>query len=457
MKRSIDILISSARILTMDDQRRELCRSSIAVDAGEILEIGSGPGLKELYAPRIEIDASQMLALPGLINAHNHLFQVMCRGLGDESGLSPGTRVSNWAQRAIWRLAPFFDRSVCEVAGRLACLEMIESGTTTVADSHFLHSDPRAQDGIAQACLDSGIRAILGRASLDSSAVPEPFRETPEDAVNATKRFIQKWNGKGNRLIARPEAVNELLASREIILRLRELSREAGVRFHMHAAEGKSQPELLKKETGFRTVEYLNRLGVLGPDVVLFHCVWVDEKEKTFIAESGTTVIHNPVSNQFLADGVAPIPQLLNKGVNVGLGTDGAASNNSLDMFEVMKAAALLHKVHHLRSDLMYATQVLEMATIMGAKALGIDNITGSFEPGKRADILLLNLDCPRMIPCYSIASNLIYSASSSIVDTVIIEGRIVAEKGKCVSLDRKEVIKEAQSLERYLKTKIIA
>ena len=449
LEEPIDLLINGARILTVDDQRRELYDSSIAVSAGEILEIGPTPDLKKRYNARREIDASRMLVLPGLINAHNHLFQVMCRGLGD------GSDLSNWAQRAIWPLAPFFSESACEVAARLACLEMIESGTTTVVDSHYLHSDPKAQDGIAQACLDSGVRAILGRAAMDASSVPDPFRETPEEAVRATERFIHKWNGREGRLIVRPEAMNEVMASREMILKLRALSREAGTGFHMHVSEERSRPERLKEETGFRTIEYLDHLGVLGPDVVLAHCVWVNQREREIIAESGTAVIHNPVSNQFLADGVAPIPQLLDMGVRVGLGTDGAASNNSLDMFEVMKSTALLHKVHNLRSDLMSASQVLEAATIKGAEALGIDHIVGSLEPGKKADILLLSLDCPRMIPCYSIASNLVYSASSCLVHTVIIDGRIVAEKGRCLSLDRTEVMREARRLESYLTMKI--
>jgi 5-methylthioadenosine/S-adenosylhomocysteine deaminase len=442
----IDLLVNDARILTIDDRRRELHGSSIAVSAGEILEIGPTPDLKKRYNARREIDASRMLALPGLINAHNHLFQVMCRGLGD------GSDLSDWAQRAIWPLAPAFDEAACEIASRLACLEMIESGTTTVVDSHYLHRDPGAEDGIARACLDSGMRAILGRAAMDASTVMEPFRETPDQAVKATERFIGAWQGAGGgRLMARPEAMNEVAASRDMILRLRELSREAGTGFHMHISEARSRPELIREETGFRTINYLDHLGVLDSDVVLAHGVWLDEEEIKIIAETDTAIVHNPISNQFLADGVAPIPQMLDMGVRVGLGTDGAASNNSQDMFEVMKGAALLHKVHNLRADLMSALQVLEMATIEGARALGIADIVGSLEPGKRADILLLSMEDPAMIPCYFAVSNLVYSASSRAVHTVIIDGRIVAEEGRCISVDRGEVLKEARELERSL------
>jgi len=434
----------------MDSAKRELLDAAIAVNAGKILEIGSAPDVQKRYQAKNEIDASRMLAMPGLVNAHNHLFQVMCRGLGD------GSDLSDWAQRAIWPLAPAFDETACEIASRLACLEMIESGTTTVVDSHYLHHDPRGQDGVARACLDSGMRAILGRAAMDASVVAEPFRETASEAVKATERYIGAWHGAGGgRLMVRPEAMNEVTASREMILKLRRLSREAETGFHMHISEARSRPELIRKETGFRTIKYLDHLGVLDSDVVLAHCVWLDEEEMRIIAETDTAVVHNPISNQFLADGVAPIPQLLEMGVRVGLGTDGAASNNSQDMFEVMKGAALLHKVHNLRADLMNALQVLEMATIEGARALGIAGIVGSLEPGKRADILLLTMEDPAMVPCYSAVSNLVYSASSRMVHTVIIDGRIVVEAGSCISMDREEALDEARRLERSLSKRL--
>jgi len=434
----------------MDSERRELLNAAIAVNAGEIVKVGSTPDVRRRYRARNEIDASRMLAMPGLVNAHNHLFQVMCRGLGD------GSDLSDWAQRAIWPLAPAFDESTCEIASRLACLEMLESGTTTVVDSHYLHHHPRAQDGVARACLNSGMRAILGRAAMDANIVAEPFRETPDEALEATERFIGAWHGAGGgRLTVRPEAMNEVTASQEMILKLRGLSREAETGFHMHISEARSRPELIRKETGFRTIKYLDRLGVLGSDVVLAHCVWLDEEEMSVIAETDTAVAHNPISNQFLADGVAPIPRLLEMGVRVGLGTDGAASNNSQDMFGVMKGAALLHKVHNLRADLMDPLQVLEMTTIEGARALGIADSVGSLEPGKRADILLLTMEEPAMVPCYSAVSNLVYSASSRMVHTVIIDGRIVAEAGSCISMDREEVLDEARRLERSLSRRL--
>jgi 5-methylthioadenosine/S-adenosylhomocysteine deaminase len=290
---------------------------------------------------------------------------------------------------------------------------------------------------------------------LDTKEVPEPFRETINNALKAMEQFHQDWNGKAERLMVRPEAMNEVHASREMILNLRRFSSEAKTGFHMHAASSRSRQIRFLKEKGLRPIEYLNRLNALGPDVVLAHGIWLNAEEMKMIAESETAIIHNPVSNQYLADGIAPVPDYLDRGIKVGLGTDGAASNNSQDMFEVMKTAALLHKVKHLRADLMSASEVFELATIKGAEALGIDNLTGSIEPGKCADILLVNLDSIGMFPCYSMISNFIYSANSRIVQTVIIEGRIVAKNGRCVSIDRSALIAEVRGIEKYFRKKL--
>lgn len=444
--RNVDILVNNVYVLTMDGEGRERSNASIAVDDGRIVDIGPTSHIREKCSARIDIDASQMLALPGLVNAHNHLFQVMCRGLGDDADLS------TWAARAIWPLAAHLDAAACEVAGQLACLEMVESGTTTVVDSHYLNADRQAHDRIAQACLDSGMRAILGRAAMDTGGVPAAFRERPEEAVALTAAFIEKWNGRAGRLVARPEAMNEVVASRDLILELRELSRAMGTGFHIHVAETRDRPEFLKQTTGFRSVEYLDHLDVLDDDVVLAHCVWVDRGEREAIARSGAAVAHNPISNQFLADGVAPVPDFLDRGIRVGLGTDGAASNNSLDMFEVMKSAALMHKVHGLSSAAMTAEEVLKAATIGGARALGIDHIVGSLETGKCADIVLLGLDQAGMVPCYSPSSNAVYCSASRAVRTVIVDGKVVVENGRCVTLDRRRVIERARRLERRLK-----
>jgi 5-methylthioadenosine/S-adenosylhomocysteine deaminase len=230
-----------------------------------------------------------------------------------------------------------------------------------------------------------------------------------------------------------------------------------GTGFHMHVAETRDRPALLKEATGFRSVEYLDHLGVLGPDVVLAHCVWLNDEERESIARSGTSVAHNPVSNQFLADGVAPVPDFLGRGIRVALGTDGAASNNALDMFEVMKSAALIQKVHTLSCEAMSALEVLKAATRDGARALGIGDFVGSLEVGKRADIVLLTLDSPGMVPCYSAASNVVYSATSRAVDTVIIDGQVVAREGKCLTLDREAVFEQARRLQRHVEATAVS
>ena len=442
----INLLIHSSNLLTMAGSSQEIVNAAVAIKDGVIVDIGDTSDFLKKYRSNTLIDATDKLVMPGIINAHNHLFQVMCRGLGD------GHDLSSWARNAIWPVAPFMDREGSEIAGKQACLEMIESGTTTAVDSHYLFADPYSQDGIAQACLESGVRAILGRGAFDLGSAHESYLETPKEAVENIKKFISRWHGKEGRIFIRPESMNEVSVSPEMILSLRQLSRDAKTGFHMHVSEVKNRPYIIKQKFGYRTVEWLDRLGVLGEDAVLAHCVWVDENERKILADTGTNVVHNPISNQYLADGVAPVPKYLELGIHVGLGTDGAASNNSQDMFEVMKAAALLHKVHNLDADIISAWDVLKMATIGGAKSLGVDRLIGSIEIGKRADVLILDLLTPSMVPRYSTVSNIVFSATSKTVDTVIIDGKIVAQDGKCITLNRNAVIQDAQKLEHKIR-----
>jgi 5-methylthioadenosine/S-adenosylhomocysteine deaminase len=445
MATPIDLLISSATVLRMDSGRTLSPDTSIAIDAGEILELGGAREVRGRYAARREIDASGHLAMPGFVNGHNHLFQVLCRGLGE------GHDLSDWASAAIWPIAAHLDREACEVAAQLACIEMIESGTTCVVDSHYLHGSSNGLDGIASACLASGIRAVLCRAAMDVG-VPTEFRESVAEAVGATERFAAVWEGRANRILVRPEAMSEAAASADMIRALRQVARDMGAGFHMHASEVAWRPEQLEREVGCRTIEYLDRLGVLGREVVLAHCVWLSDQEMDVLARTGTSVVHNPVSNGVLGDGIAPIPSLRTRGVAVGLGSDGAASNDAMDMFEIMKSTLLLQRATTYRVRSLPAYDVLAMATCEGARALGLDTRIGSLEPGKRADVVLLSLDAPRMVPRHSLPTNVVLSASSRLVDTVIIEGRIVAEGGQCTSLDRGAVVREAEAVGRRLR-----
>lgn len=442
----VDILVANAGVLLAGATLEPLLGQSVAIIGARIVDIGPAGLLENRYIARRRIDASRHVVLPGLVNGHTHLFQVFCRGLGD------GHDLTTWADHAVWPLAPYLDASIMRLAAHLACIELIETGTTTVVDSHYLHSASGAADAIAQGCWEAGVRAILCRAAMDSGPVPARFRESVNQALEATERFMERWHGKGGRLSVRPEALNEVTASRELILGLRALSRQAGTGFHMHAAETRSRVEALKRTKGLPTIAYLNHLGVLGPDVVLAHCVWVEEEEQAMLGDTGTGVVHNPVSNQFLADGIAPLPALLKRGVRVALGTDGAASNDTLNMFEVMKTTVLLHRVANLRADVLAAREVLMLATIGGARALGIDKVTGALEVGRRADLLLVRLDTPGCIPWHAVLPNLVYGGAGRGIDVVIIDGRIVAEGGRCVSLDRKEVLREAETVGKWLR-----
>lgn len=442
----VDVLVANAAILLAGTTLEPHPGQSVAVIGAHIVDIGPAALLEGRYIARRRIDASRHVVLPGLVNAHTHLFQVLCRGFGD------GHDLTTWADQAIWPLAPYLDAAMIRLATHLACIELIETGTTTVVDSHYLHFVPGAADAIAQGCWEAGVRAILGRAAMDSGPVPERFRESVNQALEATERFMERWHGRGDRLSVRPEALNEITASPELIVGLRALSRQAGTGFHMHAAESRLRVEALKRATGFPTIAYLHHLGVLGPEVVLAHCVWMEEEEQAMLEDTGAAVAHNPISNQFLADGVAPLPALLERGVRVALGTDGAASNGTLDMFEVMKATVLLHRVARLQADVLTAREALMLATIGGARALGIDKVTGALEVGKRADLLLVRLDTPGSVPWHAVVPNLVFGGASRGVDVVIIDGRVVAERGRCVSIDRREVFRDAEAIGKWLR-----
>jgi 5-methylthioadenosine/S-adenosylhomocysteine deaminase len=428
--RDVQLIVEGAQLVTMDTRRRVLDDHSIAVDEGTIIDIAPADQIRTRYRAQQSINASTLLALPGLVNSHAHLFQLACRGLGS------GSPLSEWTEKAIWPVAARLDGESCEAFATLSCVELIESGVTTIVDSHYLHRDEETQEAVARACLGAGVRAILGRASADL-VVPRAFRESPEVALGRTERFMARWNDRAGRISVRPEALNEVACSPEMITSLHRFAAAAGVGFHMHASETRERTEGLAAKHGRRTIEYLEHLGVLGPGVLLAHCVWLTANEIEVLRRTGASVAHNPISNAFLADGIAPMRELLRAGVPVGLGTDGAASSDALDMFEVMKAALLFQRVRTGDANAVEPYDILAAATIGAARAIGLGDATGSLEIGKKADILLLSLDSPRTTPARNVVTTLVLNGCAALVDTVIVAGVVVASAGKCVSVDR--------------------
>lgn len=422
-----DILIKNGYVITMDSRRRILANGSIVIDDGKISAVG-----KDLKAKcEKTIDARGKAVLPGLINAHTHLSMTLLRGVADDMPLM------EWLEKKIWPIEDNLKADDCYSGALLGSLEMIKSGTTCFADQYFYMED------VARAVEEAGLRAVLSRGIIELDD-PERRKRT----IMEGERLVKNWQGTANGRITTmfgPHAA--YTCSQECLMQVKELARKYKVGIHTHIAETKEEVEIIEKKYGKRPVEHLNGIGFLGPEVLAAHCVWLTKHEIEVIKKRGVKPVHNPISNMKTASGFAPIPEMMEAGIPVALGTDGAASNNSLDMFNEMKFAALLSKVHRLDPTVVPAQAVLEMATIKGAIALGLQREIGSLEVGKKADIVLVDLKKPHLAPLHNVVSHLVYSAVGSDVDTVIVDGEVLMEKGKVLTLDEDRVLKDVQKV----------
>jgi len=430
-------IIKNGLLVTMDSKRRVIEDGAVAIEGKFIKEVGKTKSLCAKWPDAESIDATGHMILPGFINAHTHLFQVLLRGIGDDLSLT------EWLKKAVWPLSKYVGREESYLATLLASAEMLSSGITTFVDSHYITIDKKCYDGIAQAVEEIGNRGVIGRSTVDSNRVPSEFRETVSIAVKEAHRVIETYHQKvSGRLTVRVEPLNEALASKEMILAMRKVSRDYGVGFSMHAGETKDRSENCNKNYGYPTIEWLYKIGVLGPDVLLAHCVWVNSKEIDLLYKTGTKVVHNPLANQYLGDGIAPIRKMIDKGVTIAIATDGAATNNSQNIFEAMKSAALLQKVTQLNAGAFSAQKALEMVTIDAAQAIGMEDKIGSLEKEKIADLILINLEIPQLVPLASVLSNIVYAAPTNAVDIVMVNGRIIFKKGEVITFNQKQLVK---------------
>jgi 5-methylthioadenosine/S-adenosylhomocysteine deaminase len=432
------ILVQGGLVVTMDAGRRVLADGGVLIDGDRIRRVGPVADLAAEPGIARTIDAGRHLILPGLINAHNHCFQTLYRGLGRDRALA------DWSGQVILPLSRWLGRDEARAAARLACLEMVTGGTTAFVDSHYVHHDPRTFDAVAEAVVESGLRALLARAVMDAAVVPEPLREDVPTALRESERVIARWHGAGGgRVRVRPEALSERTTSPALIEAMVRAGRQAKTGFNMHLAESQQGARHLREVSGRSPGEFLESIGAVGPDVLLAHCVWLDDGDVETLARTGTRVAHNPVSNQYLMTGVAPVPRMLARGVAVGLGTDGAASNNNLDMLGVMKACGLLHRK---TTGAIPAEAVVAMATTGGATALDWAADIGSLEAGKKADLVVLSLDRPELTPLHDPFESLVYSATAAAVDTVIVDGRVLMDGRRVLTLDADAVVADARA-----------
>jgi len=427
-----DIVIKNGMVLTMDPKLTLYEKADVVVSGSKIIDIS--PHTK--YKAKKEIDASGKLVMPGLINTHTHAAMTLLRGLADDMPLDI------WWQKFIFPIEQkLLDPEFIRVGVGLAAVEMIKSGTTSFADMYFF------EDDAAEVCAKIGIRAFLGEGVID---FPSPRHPNAENALNYIRELYQKWKGHPTvHLMVAPHAPYS--CNRENLLKSKALADALNIPLHIHVSETAKEVAESKEKYGLRPVEYLDSIGFLSGRVIAVHCVHVSPDEISILNQRKVKVAHCPESNMKLASGNAPVNEMLAAGITVGLGTDGAASNNNLDMFDEMDVTAKVHKMTRNDPVGMSAPTVLKMATSEGAKVVQNPDI-GSLEVGKTADIILIDLNKPHLVPLYNVYSHLVYSAGGSEVDTVIINGKLVMEGRKVLTIDEDKLLSQARQMGERIK-----
>lgn len=411
--------------------KKEVIKGNIYIENDCIAAIGQTPAT----ADRV-IDATDQLVIPGLIQPHIHLCQTLFRGRADDLELL------DWLRQRIWPLEGAHDAESIYYSALLGISELFLSGTTTIVDMESVHHTEAAIEAIAQ----SGIRAVTGKVMMDfGEDVPPGLKETTDASLKESIELLEKWHGYDQGRIQyafEPRFV--VSCTEELLLEVKKLARHYAVKIHTHASENQGECALVEKLHGRRNVIYLNDIGLTGPDLILVHCIWLNEEEKDILARTGTKVVHCPTSNLKLASGICPVPDLLARGTVVALAADGAPNNNNLDAFLEMRMAALIQKPLH-GPTAMPASLVFEMATLGGARSMGLEKEIGSLEVGKKADLALVSLGGFHVQPmaAVNVYTQLVYQARGSDVTLTMVDGKIVMEQGELKTIDAGEVHKK--------------
>ncbi len=432
-------------LITIDAQRRIITDGALVVEGGRIKALGKTHSMRERFPAEPRTDLRGRVVTPGLVNTHIHLAQAMIRGRADDLELL------DWLGKRVWVLQGNYTEDDGRASAELCILEMLKSGTTAFVEAML--AGRYGFDGIAETVVRSGIRAALSKIVMDvgtyaskDSWMHPGMVEDRETTLRDTLAMHSKWNGAADGRLQvwfgprTPGGVTP-----ELYREIGDLARERHMGVTVHLAEVMADREFLSKQYHQTPAEFAEDVGLVGPNVVLVHTVWMDAHDIEILARTRTNASHNPCSNAKLASGIAPIPEMLAAGVNVGLGTDGGPSNNTYDLVREMRWASYLHKARTLDPLLMPAETVLEMATINGAKAMGLESEIGSLEVGKQADFVVFDLDKPHVTPSMNPVSTLVYAASGSDVDTVVIGGRTVVEHRRALTLDEDRVLREAR------------
>jgi 5-methylthioadenosine/S-adenosylhomocysteine deaminase len=432
------ILIRNATVITMSDEGIIHC--DIFIEGNRIKRIGDCGGIQ---ADAI-IDATDKVITPGFVQTHIHLCQVLFRGTADDMELL------DWLRERTWKLEAAHDFNTTYASAWLGCMELIRSGTTCIADMGSIKNT----EADAQAIYDFGIRAKFGKAMTDFGDLPPElgdlpgaFQETTQESIDQSMCLIKDWHGKDDgrmQYLFAPRGI--LSTSEELLLELKKLAAQHNTGIHTHACENKTESRRVVEQRGASEIKYLHSLGLTGENLLLAHCIWVDEQDLDILQETNTRVLHCPSTNLKLASGIAPIAEMLKRGITVSIGADGAPANNNLNAFVEMRHASLLQKGITLDPTVLPANQAFEMATLNGARTLGLENEIGSIEVGKKADLVILDLDQAHTVPHSSLYSTLVYAANSENVDTVIIDGIVLFHQKKFVRFDEKEMLHKCKA-----------
>lgn len=433
----IDYIIHGEFVVTVDSGLNVLEDGAVAVKESTIIDTGSYEDLSKKYKARSVLGGPQSLVMPGLINTHTHAPMVYFRGLADDLPLKEWLEKHIWPAEARWLSSEF----IRDATG-LACLEMLRAGVICFNDMYFF-SDATA--GVAK---QMGMRAVISPGILD---FPTPGGNGPDEYLKKAEDFILKWkDDEYIRPAVAPHAI--YTCSKETLLKAKALASRYHVPVHIHLSETEWEVKEAIKNFNKRPVEYLDSIGFLDSSVIAAHAVWLDNKEIDLMAEKGASVAHCIESNLKLASGIAPVVLMLKKGVKVTFGTDGAASNNDLDVLSEVSLAAKLHKAMAGDPTVLDARTALLMATRWAAESIGLGNITGSIEKGKRADLIICSLDRPHLTPLYDIYSHIVYAMKSSDVETVMINGKVILNKGELKTGDEREILKKARLWQEKIK-----
>jgi len=428
----IDLLVSGGTLLTLAGPAAPIDDAAVGISGGTI-RFACARGDAPPVMPKETLDAAGCLVMPGLVNTHTHLPMTCFRGLADDLPLM------EWLHEPMFPAeAKHVNREMIRRGALLGMAEMILSGTTTCCDSYFYESS------VAEAAVEAGVRIVAGLGFIDFKP---PDAEELRRKAEAAKRFIAKWAPRAPMVTPSLFCHSAYTCDPETLRTVKRVADAAGVPFMMHLSETKEEVDIIRSRYGARPVHHLRSLGLLGGKCAIVHGVWLEDDEMDILAESGTGLCHCPESNMKLASGIAPVPELLARGVAVGLGTDGSASNNDLDMLLELDTMAKLHKVATMNPTAMDAETALRIATTGGALVLGLQDHVGSVEPGKRADLIVIDLRRPHLTPLYHPFSQVVYACRGGDVRDSIIDGKVVMRNRELLTLDVRKIMDDVREI----------